>query len=85
MLNELLNCLDESWIAQNVRLIPRMKELIASKCPALKLAITEYEWGGDNIITGALAQVEILGIFGREGESAKFHRNITCLLLQVWI
>lgn len=57
-----------------------MKELIASKCPGLKLAITEYEWGGDNIITGALAQVEILGIFGREGENTKYHRNFRYLL-----
>ncbi len=58
---------DESWIAQPVRLIPRMKEWIASYCPGTKLAITEYHFGNDNGITAALAQAETLAIFAREG------------------
>jgi hypothetical protein len=35
--------------------------------PGMGLAITEYNWGPDQGLSSALAQVEILGIFGREG------------------
>jgi len=58
---------DESWIGTQVRLIPRMKALIAAKAPGTKLAITEYNWGNDTGLSSALAQVEVLGIFAREG------------------
>ncbi|HET9485553.1 MAG TPA: glycoside hydrolase family 44 protein [Xanthomonadales bacterium] len=63
----------ENYIGMPVRLVPRMKELIAGSCPALadlKLAITEYNWGPDASATGALAQGEALAIFGREGVDA---------------
>ncbi|HYG61509.1 MAG TPA: glycoside hydrolase family 44 protein [Thermoanaerobaculia bacterium] len=59
--------IDESWIGQPVRLIPRMKEWVASYLPGAKLAITEYNWGNDGGVTSALAQAEALAIFGREG------------------
>jgi hypothetical protein len=36
-------------------------------CPGTKLAITEYNWGGDSTASGAVAQAELLGIFAREG------------------
>ncbi len=58
---------DESWIGQPVRLIPRVKEWIAARCPGVRLALTEYNWGGDEGISSALAQAEALAIFGREG------------------
>ncbi|HEX4439370.1 MAG TPA: glycoside hydrolase family 44 protein [Thermoanaerobaculia bacterium] len=58
---------DESWIGQPVRLIPRLKEWIAARAPNTKLAITEYTWGGDTGISSAIAQAEALAIFGREG------------------
>jgi hypothetical protein len=65
---------DESWIGQAVQLVPRMKTLIATHSPGTKLAITEYNFGGDdgetghdNGVTAALAQAEALAIFGREG------------------
>lgn len=58
---------DESWIGQPVQLIPRMRAMIAARCPGLGLAITEYNFGGDTGISSALAQAEALGIFGREG------------------
>ena len=35
--------------------------------PGTKLAITEYNWGALGYMNGALAQADILGIFGREG------------------
>ncbi|HPD29935.1 MAG TPA: glycoside hydrolase family 44 protein [Phycisphaerae bacterium] len=63
---------DESWIANvqdgpYVRLIPRMKQWVAENYPGTKLAITEYNFGGLEHINGALAQADVLGIFGREG------------------
>lgn len=58
---------DESWISDTVRLIPRMRDWVAQHYPGTKLAITEYNWGGLEHINGALAQADVLGIFGREG------------------
>lgn len=59
---------DESWIGEPVRLIPRMKEWIAARDPAMKLAITEYSWGtDDDSPSNALAQAEVLAVFAREG------------------
>ncbi|MFI5196979.1 MAG: glycoside hydrolase family 44 protein [Thermoanaerobaculia bacterium] len=63
--------LDESWIGtdvgQAVYLIPRMKAWIAAYYPGTKFSISEYNWGSDDGISGALAQAEALAIFGREG------------------
>ena len=62
---------DESWIsdttAEPVQMIPRMKQWVADNYPGTKLAITEYNWGALDHINGALAQADVLGIFGREG------------------
>jgi hypothetical protein len=58
---------DESWIAEPVYLIPRMRELIDTHYPGLKLAISEWNWGADNTMNGALAIADVLGIYGREG------------------
>jgi len=57
----------EGWIGQPVYLIPRMKQWVANNYPATKLAITEYNWGALGYMNGALAQADLLGIFGREG------------------
>jgi hypothetical protein len=57
---------DESWINEPVYLIPRMYDWVNSYYPGTKLAITEYNWGGQEHINGALAQADVLGIFGRE-------------------
>lgn len=58
---------DESWIAEPVYLIPRMKAWTATFYPGTGTAITEYNWGGLESMNGALAQTDVLGIFGREG------------------
>ena len=52
---------------QAPRVIPMMRDWVARDYPGTKLAITEYNWGGQEHINGALAQADILGIFGREG------------------
>ncbi len=62
---------ERSWVDRAVggpvRLIPRLKELVARHYPGTRIAITEYFYhrGGD--ISGAVAQADALGIFGREG------------------
>jgi hypothetical protein len=58
---------DESWIGEAVRLVPRMHEWVSADYPGTKLAVTEYNWGALDSVNGALAQADVLGIFGREG------------------
>ena len=52
---------------QCVCLVPRMKAWVANNYPGTKLAITEYMLGGESTLAGALAQGDLLGVFGREG------------------
>lgn len=64
---------DESWIPDLnidggvIKLIPRMQAWVDTYYPGTQLAITEYNWGGLESMNGALAQADVLGIFGREG------------------
>lgn len=63
---------EESWITKSmgnkpIDLLHRMKDKIAKNYPGTKLAFTEYQYGGGNDISGAIAQADTLGIFGREG------------------
>ena len=52
---------------QAPQLIPMMQAWIAKDYPGTKTAITEYNWGGQEHINGAVAQADILGIFGEYG------------------
>jgi hypothetical protein len=62
---------EKSWIAATwgkpIRLIPWLQERIAERYPGTKLAMTEYNFGTGDHISGGLAQADALGIFGREG------------------
>ena len=62
---------EKTWIGDSlgkpVRLIPWLLERIAERYPGTKLAMTEYNFGAGEHISGGLAQVDVLGIFGREG------------------
>ncbi|MEV8441679.1 glycoside hydrolase family 44 protein [Actinosynnema sp. NPDC051121] len=64
---------EESWIgpggvnAPPLQFIRTVKSWIAQYNPGTKTAITEYNWGALDDINGALAQADVLGIFGREG------------------
>jgi len=49
------------------QMIPRMKNWVEANYPGTKIAISEYNWGAPEHISGAVAQADILGIFGREG------------------
>jgi hypothetical protein len=61
------NYVDPSWINSVIMLIPRMKNWVATNYPGTKIGITEYNWGAEPYMSGATAQADILGIFGRQG------------------
>jgi hypothetical protein len=61
------NYTDQSWINAIIKLIPRMREWVATYYPGTKIGITEYNWGAEHHINGTTAQADVLGIFGREG------------------
>jgi uncharacterized protein (TIGR03437 family) len=44
--------------------------MIDQNYPGTRLAITEYDWYGQDTLNGGLAQADLLGIFGREGLDA---------------
>jgi len=62
---------EKSWITDQwkkpIRLVPWLLELIAERYPGTKLAMTEYNFGAGDHVSGGLAQVDVLGILGREG------------------
>lgn len=62
---------ETSWVRDvaggPIRLLPWLKDKIAVHYPGTKIAVTEYNYGGADDISGGLAQADVLGIFGREG------------------
>jgi len=52
---------------QAPQVVPMMLKWVANDYPGTKTAITEYNWGGQEHINGAVAQADILGIFGQYG------------------
>jgi hypothetical protein len=58
---------DESWIADTVRLVPRLREWAETYYAGTPIGLTEYNWGAEGHMNGATAQADILGILGREG------------------
>lgn len=69
---------EDSWITTDygygaIRLIPRTEDRIDAHYPGTGLAFTEWNYGGGNHISGAVAVADVLGIFGREGvDSASY-------------
>jgi len=62
---------EKSWIAATwgkpIRLLPWLKERVAANYPGTELAMTEYNYGVGDHISGGLAQADVLGVLGREG------------------
>lgn len=52
---------------QAPQLIPMAQKWVANNYPGTKVAFTEYNWGGQESISGAIAQADVLGIFGEYG------------------
>ena len=63
--------IEKSWIGQwfssYLPLIPEVLASINSYYPNTKLAFTEYNYGGQDHISGGIAQADVLGIFGKYG------------------
>jgi hypothetical protein len=57
----------KQWFSEFYPYLPNLKAAIATHYPGTKLAITEYNYGGESHISGGLAQADTLGIFGRDG------------------
>jgi len=64
---------DESWIAEPIALLPRLRGWIAEKDPGLGVVIGEWSFGAERHPSGGLAVAEALGRFGREGVEAAFY------------
>ncbi|MHB8874697.1 MAG: glycoside hydrolase family 44 protein [Myxococcaceae bacterium] len=64
---------DESWIDEEVRLIPRLKEWVAQNYPGLGISIGEYSWGAENHPSGGLALAEVLGRFGEQDLTSAYY------------
>jgi hypothetical protein len=64
---------EASWISVTqlgggpIELIPRMKAKIDAHYPGTGLSISEWTYGGETDISGAVAAADALGVFGREG------------------
>src|SRR5262249_29609072 len=62
------NYVDETWINDKVQLIPRLRNWVNTYYYAgTPIGVTEYNWGAEGYMSGATAQADIYGIFGREG------------------
>ncbi len=61
---------EDSWIGEwfsPVSLIPHVQSIINRRYPGTKLAFTEFNYGGEQHISGGIAMADVLGIFGRYG------------------
>jgi hypothetical protein len=58
------NYVDPGWINSVIMLIPRMKGWVSTNYPGTKIGITEFDWGGEDYMSGATAEADLLGIFG---------------------
>ncbi|MCQ2417435.1 MAG: dockerin type I domain-containing protein [Oscillospiraceae bacterium] len=60
---------EKSWIADSfssyLPILPNIQKSIDTYYPGTKLAITEYNFGGGDHISGAIAQADTLGIFAK--------------------
>ncbi|MFL5582815.1 MAG: glycoside hydrolase family 44 protein, partial [Gemmatimonadaceae bacterium] len=64
---------DESWIDEPVRLIPRLREWIAREYPGRGISIGEWSFGAPTHMSGGLAAAEALGRFGQLGLHSAFY------------
>ena len=65
------NYRENSWItdtgAEFLPLLPNIQQSIDKYYPGTKLAFTEYNFGGGDHISGAVAEADMLGIFAEYG------------------
>jgi len=66
---------EDSWITNDVLkgpidLLPGLQTKIAADYPGTGLSVSEWDYGGGNEISGAIADADVLGIFGQRGVTA---------------
>ncbi|HWE25800.1 MAG TPA: glycoside hydrolase family 44 protein [Myxococcales bacterium] len=64
---------DESWIAEPVRLLPRLREWIDARYPGRGISIGEWNFGAERHISSGIATAEALGRFAEAGITAAFY------------
>ncbi|MCC6811048.1 MAG: glycoside hydrolase family 44 protein [Deltaproteobacteria bacterium] len=64
---------DESWVKDTVKLIPRLREWITIHYPGRGISIGEWNFGGEQHMSGGLALAEALGRFGTEDVTSAFY------------
>jgi hypothetical protein len=64
---------DESWIKEPVRLLPRMREWVDQGYPGRGISIGEWNFGGEAHVSGAMAIAEALGRFAQFGVRSAFY------------
>lgn len=76
--------LENSWIPsamtgnKPVYILARTLKSIDTAWPGTRLALTEYNYGGESHWSGALAQADVLGVFGKLNlEAANLHTTFT--------
>jgi hypothetical protein len=67
---------DESWIHDTIRLLPRMKEWIAKNYPGRGMSVGEWNFGGEATMSGGLAAAEALGRFAQFGVTSAFYWTV---------
>jgi len=70
--------IENSWITSSlgnkpIQLLPDTFGRITANNPGTKLGFGEYGFGGENHISGAMAEADALGIFGRYGIHSAMH------------
>ena len=69
------------WFSQYLPLLPTMQASIDAFYPGTKLALTEYNFGGESHVSGGIAQADTLGIFADQGIYAacwwKIHEDVS--------
>ncbi|MEZ4451765.1 MAG: glycoside hydrolase family 44 protein [Nannocystaceae bacterium] len=80
---------ESSWIANDVlngpvRLIPWLQESIDARYPGTGIGFTEYNYGGGGHISGAIAETDVLGIFGREGVKLATYWALSDQTAMIW-
>ena len=64
---------DESWVKEPVRLLPRLRDWIDQNYPGRGISLGEWNFGGESHMSGGLATAEALGRFGQAGITSAFY------------
>jgi hypothetical protein len=57
----------QTWCSDHLPILPELFQSIDNYYPGTKLAITEFDYGGQDHYSGGIATADVLGIFGKYG------------------